>query len=80
MSKGTRYFIWSNRHSQWWGPDKSGYTLHISKAGQYDKHDAADIVLSGLPGSNVAVDVFFADRIPPTAAEVEKYLGELRRI
>lgn len=79
MSKGTRYFIWSNRHSQWWGPERSGYTLHIGKAGQYDRHEAADIVLSGLPCGNVAVDTFFEDRLPETAQGIEKYLKDMGR-
>jgi hypothetical protein len=75
-----KYYIWSYRHSQWWGPDNSGYTLHLEKAGQYDRADAAQIVLSGLPGGSVAVDVSLTDRIPARAIEVEKYLDTLRRI
>lgn len=80
MPKATKYFIWSYRHSEWYGPDRSGYTLDTRKAGQYDAVEAADITLSGLPGGCIAVDAFFADRIPQMGPEVEKWLDEMRRI
>lgn len=52
-----KYLIWSWRHSQWWGPDHSGYTSDVTEAGRYTTMEAATIMIrSGLPGNNVAID------------------------
>lgn len=81
MPKATKYFIWSYRNRSWYRSDRAGYTDHVAAAGEYDATEAADIVLSGLPGGCVAVDTFFKDRIPPDDPHaVEKYLDELKRI
>lgn len=76
-----KYYIWSHRHDQWWGPDKAGYTSHITKAGQYTVEEAADITLSCLPGANVAVDTVLATRrLSGTMDEVKDELETLRRL
>lgn len=77
-----KYFIWSHRHSQWWGPDRAGYTVNIAKAGVYNKEDAADITVGGsLPGSDIAIATTLGPRLaelPPKL--VEKELEVWRRL
>lgn len=41
-----KYKIWSNQHSAWWGPNKSGYTTLYEAAGLYTKEEAEAIVRS----------------------------------
>lgn len=77
------YHIWSHRHDQWWGPDRAGYTSHIERAGKYSKAEAADIVLSSLPGANVAVDVELAKNnkaLTGSTLDTKKELEVLRRL
>lgn len=76
-----RYYIWSHRHDQWWGPDRAGYTSHLSRAGQYTADEAADITLSCLPGANVAVDTVIAGRrLDGPVDEVKRELETMRRL
>jgi hypothetical protein len=80
-----KYLIWSHRHREWWRAERQGYSRTLSDAGRYSKADAADIVLSGLPGSNTAIDehilngwkgeIFAGD-----AEEIEAELEHLRRM
>jgi len=34
------YLIWSNEHRAWWGPNNSGYTKVLRRAGRYERNDA----------------------------------------
>ena len=40
---GEIYFVWSNEHRAWWGPDRRGYTPRISTAGRYRREEAIAI-------------------------------------
>lgn len=76
-----KFYIWSWRHRQWWGPDRGGYTLDLSRAGQYTQQDVGDIVTGGLPGSGTAVDETLAEQMRGwLPGNVEARLDELRRI
>lgn len=56
------YLIWSWKHSQWWGPDRSGYTSDLAQAGCYTSEEAGEIVVgTGLPGQNTAVHRMIAN-------------------
>jgi hypothetical protein len=70
------YYIWSWRHSQWWGPNRAGYTSNIAHAGRYAPEAAGQIVVnSGLPGNNTAVHQKIAeDRL------ADESVGEIRRL
>lgn len=76
-----KYYIWSHRHDQWWGPDRQGYSNSLAAAGLYSATEAADIVLSALPGADVAVDTHFEARfIEMGTEEVKEELETLRRL
>ena len=78
-----KYYIWSHRHDQWWGPDRAGYTDHLAKAGQYTAEEAADITIgSCMPGANVAVDTQLGTRrfYYLTPDSVKDELETLRRL
>ena len=75
------YYIWSYRHRQWWGPDRGGYTLRLERAGTYSEDDAGDIMLSGLPGANIAVDRTLAVKLEGCPADsIEEELDVWRRL
>lgn len=74
------YYIWSNRHRQWWGPEKSGYSSHLAKAGTYDHDTAADIQMMGLPGANIAIPCTIGGQVAGDADSVEERLDQLKRI
>ncbi len=38
-----KYLVWSNEHSSWWGPKRSGYTWLIENAGRYTRDEALRI-------------------------------------
>lgn len=59
----TRYYIWSYRKHQWWGPDRAGYTDNLLRAGLYTREEAASIVFNALPGQNIPVDTDLAHMI-----------------
>lgn len=46
----------------WWGEGRCGYTSDSTKAGLYDRDEAASVVFNVLPGQNVAVDTIMAER------------------
>lgn len=48
------WLVWSNEHRAWWGPNRSGYTSIVERAGRYTLGDALDIcdVRSQEPGKN----------------------------
>lgn len=37
------YLVWSNEHSAWWGPRRSGYYLSLDYAGRYSRDEALKI-------------------------------------
>lgn len=75
------FYIWSNRRRQWWGAERSGYTDHIKKAGQYDQEEAGQIAVMGLPGANIAVETILEPKfIDLDANEVESQIDQLKRI
>jgi hypothetical protein len=43
------YYIWSNQHKGWWGPDHCGYYRRIANAGRYTEAEATRIAFSALP-------------------------------
>lgn len=43
------YLVWSNYHSAWWGPNRSGYCGSIEHAGRYSR-DAALAICKGARG------------------------------
>lgn len=77
-----KYYIWSHRKDQWWGPDHGGYSNSLAAAGEYTRTEAADIMFNALPGANVAVEVELGDRRMGTKSpkEVKAELETLRRI
>ena len=40
-----KYWIWSNEHGAWWGPNHRGYVRSLAEAGVYDFSDAVQIVM-----------------------------------
>ncbi len=77
------FLIWSFRNRQWWNPEQAGYTPNASDAGIYHAQRAATIVLmNGLPGQNIAIDVETARRYfnGLTADEVEEKLESWKRL
>jgi len=45
-----QYVVWSNEHSAWWGPRRSGYYTHLSAAGRYDRNEAIRICVDARGG------------------------------
>lgn len=74
------FYIWSNRHREWWGPNRGGYSSRLEAAGRYTKAEAGDICTSGLPGANVAVDDLLANQFIGNADAIEQTLADLKRI
>jgi hypothetical protein len=77
------FLIWSFRKRQWWNANQEGYTDHVKDAGMYRGTEAQAIVmLHGLPGQNLAIDLDTARRFFDglTADEVESKLDDWRRI
>ena len=44
------YVVWSNEHSAWWGPNRAGYTTHLSVAGRYTREQALKICVGARGG------------------------------
>lgn len=77
----TKYYIWSHRRDQWWRPNEEGYTDSLGNAGEYSWEATADIVLSSLPGADIAVPVEMGKhRLSGSTAEVKLELDTLRRL
>lgn len=43
------YFIWSNEHNGWWGPNECGYVSGLRDAGEYTRDEAILICRRALP-------------------------------
>lgn len=50
MTLDEEYYIWSNEHRAWWGPNNSGYTTDISRAGKYSRDAAVNQSAHGGDG------------------------------
>jgi hypothetical protein len=37
------YYIWSYEHQGWWKPNRQGYTIFLSDAGEYSAKEAGEI-------------------------------------
>ncbi len=48
MSAPDGYFVWSNEHRGWWGPDACGYVKRASEAGEYSRAQALSICRQAL--------------------------------
>jgi len=44
------FYIWSNKHQLYWGPNRSGYVTHPSQAGQYTAAEASAIITHSMRG------------------------------
>ena len=47
------YLIWSNKHKNWWCPNRAGYTDRIVHAGRYSAEEALDICSDTMPGNTL---------------------------
>lgn len=50
MTESRTYFIWSHEHRAWWGPDRTGYTRELDKAGLYTRAAAIEICINARGG------------------------------
>lgn len=51
MSEATKdYLVWSNEHSAWWGPNRSGYYTMMESAGRYSRDEALKICVNARGG------------------------------
>lgn len=67
----TLWYIWSNEHKAWWGPNKSGYFTHLLQAGHYTYDEARKIISD----SNVMLEV---TNVPDETMFPVKYLMETK--
>jgi len=61
----SEYLVWSFEHDAWWGPNESGYTKDIERAGRYSQRDAGRIVMQDVFNYEVAVLENTAHRLGP---------------
>jgi hypothetical protein len=50
MGCGKKYLIWSNEHRAWWGANRWAFAERIEDAGRYDREEALNLCLGGMPG------------------------------
>ena len=65
------YFIWSNEHKGWWGPNHCGYAKRLSDAGQYSRAEALAICQRAL-GTALHIGMFA--EIPVRVEDVREFL------
>lgn len=46
------FLIWSRDHQAWWGPERSGYTNDLERAGRYESGEAMDVTDWAYPRCN----------------------------
>ncbi len=71
------YFIWSNEHSGWWGPDLCGYSKGIKGAGEYTHDEAIRICRDALMS---AARLGYIAEIPVRRADVMSVLNNQQHI
>lgn len=57
------FYIWSNRHQLYWGPNRRGYVTDPSQAGQYTAAEASEIVANSMRGINLGYNHNIPDSI-----------------
>lgn len=66
------YLVWSNEHRGWWGPDRSGYTRGLRRAGRYTRYAALGICRESIPDAGLLGVI---SEIPVRLADVEEFLA-----
>jgi hypothetical protein len=67
------YFIWSNEHRAWWGPNECGYSPGLIGAGEYTRDEAMTICRRAIPQ---AMHVGIISEIPVRRADVIEFLDK----
>lgn len=66
------YYIWSNEHRGWWGPDSCGYTPDVNKAGRYHRAVALQICRDAIPSS---IHISCPAEIPVACADMAEFMS-----
>ena len=66
-----KYYIWSNEHRAWWGPDRCGYSSGLLGAGVYTRGVAIMICRDAIPS---AAHCGVIAEIPVRCKDVEEFL------
>jgi hypothetical protein len=65
------YFIWSNEHNAWWGPNECGYSKGLTGAGEYTRDEAITICRRAIP---TALHIKRISEIPVRRQDVMDFL------
>lgn len=66
------YYIWSNEHRAWWGPNSRGYSTGLGNAGVYLREDALQICRDAIP---TASHVGAISEVPVRKEDVDEFLA-----
>lgn len=67
------YVVWSNEHSAWWGPKRSGYYTHLVAAGRYTRDEAIRICQGARGGRRYNAN---PSEVPILLADAEAFWTE----
>ena len=72
------YLIWSHEHGAWWGPNRSGYSQSLSKAGVYSQAEAFHLCIEAMPGTSTKLGALpeLPIRVADVLAMVRAYDGK----